>query len=88
MSFNCTSRAVANSFEYLPIFFSLLACSAIQNPRLAGIVGIVYNVGRVIYFKGYSKAASKRTTGFAISVLSIFTLLGLTIKTGVALALQ
>ncbi|CDF36143.1 microsomal glutathione S-transferase [Chondrus crispus] len=51
--FNCVQRAHQNSLEWNPGFLSFLFISGITTPIFSTAAGVVYNVGRVYYAKGY-----------------------------------
>lgn len=69
-------RAHQNTLEQLIIFVpSLLAFSSFVSAPIACALGLVFIVGRVIYFQGYTAEASKRGTGFLIGALANVTLL-------------
>jgi glutathione S-transferase len=60
-------RVQANTLEWLPIFLpSLWLFSFYWNDAVAAGLGAVWIVGRFLYMTGYSRAASSRSTGFAI----------------------
>lgn len=52
--FNCVQRGHQNSLENLPMFLSLLFTTACRYPISASVLGLVYNLGRLLYFNGYS----------------------------------
>ncbi len=45
------------------------------NPFWAGALGILWLIGRVVYFIGYLSDPNKRFPGFFIQVIATFTLL-------------
>jgi len=66
-----TVRAHVNTLEWFPIFLPSLWLFAIYwSPHVAAALGLVWIVGRVIYFLGYSAAAEKRQLGFAIQAMA------------------
>lgn len=66
-----TARAHANTLEWMPIFLPALWLFAIYwSPRWAAILGLLWIVGRIVYFIGYVAAAEKRFAGFGIQALS------------------
>lgn len=75
-------RVQMNSVEQLVIFLpSLLLSAHFFSPRLAGLLGLVFVVGRVLYARGYLADPAQRGTGFAVSfaanvVLALTALLG------------
>lgn len=51
--FNCVQRAHQNSLEWNPAFLAFLFVSGLTTPLLSTAAGVLYNVGRVYYAKGY-----------------------------------
>ena len=71
-----TIRAHLNTLEWLPIFLPSLWLFAIYwNVTAAALLGVVWIVGRVIYFVGYVAATPKRFPGFFIQALAVSVLL-------------
>jgi glutathione S-transferase len=71
-------RVQMNTLEWMPIFLPSLWLFAIyiSDAGAAGL-GVVWIIGRALYFVGYVKAADKRTAGFVIQMLaSVVLLLG------------
>lgn len=70
-AFNRIWRAHQNTLEALPQFLpSLWLFAVIVSDMWAGILAIVWAIGRILYVKGYAEAAEKRSTGFMISLLA------------------
>jgi glutathione S-transferase len=60
-------RVQMNTLEWLPIFLPSLWLFAIYVSDVgAAAVGAVWIIGRIAYMSGYTQAADKRRTGFAI----------------------
>lgn len=71
-----TCRAHANMLEWMPIFLPSMWLFAIYwSPTVAAMLGLVWIVGRLIYFYGYIAEPKKRYPGFFIQSLAAFTLL-------------
>jgi glutathione S-transferase len=71
-----TIRAHSNTLEWLPIFFPSLWLFAIYwNSNVAAALGLVWVIGRIIYFLGYIADASKRLPGFFIQATAVAVLL-------------
>jgi len=71
-----TIRAHVNTLEWLPIFLPSLWLFAIYwHAGVAAMLGLVWIVGRVVYFIGYRAAAAKRRTGFFIQAIAASALL-------------
>ena len=64
-------RVQMNTLEWMPIFLPSLWLFAIYiGDAIAAGIGVVWIVGRILYFIGYSKAAEKRSAGFAVQALA------------------
>jgi glutathione S-transferase len=60
-------RVQMNTLEWMPIFLPSLWLFAIYvSDTFAAVLGLIWIAGRILYLTGYSQAASKRGTGFAI----------------------
>jgi glutathione S-transferase len=60
-------RVHQNTLEWLPIFLpSLWLCALYLSDAGAALVGVVWLVGRAIYYVGYARAVQSRLPGFAI----------------------
>ena len=71
-----TIRAHTNTLEWLPIFLPSLWLFAIYwNATAAAVLGLIWIVGRVVYFLGYVAAPAKRQPGFFIQALAASALL-------------
>ena len=71
-----TIRAHYNTLEWLPIFLPSLWLFALYwNDLAAAGLGLLWIVGRVVYFVGYRADAGKRGTGFYIQMLAAAVLL-------------
>ena len=69
-------RVQQNTLETLVAFIPGISLFALfVDPNWAAWVGLVYVVGRVVYFRGYVADPAKRGPGFGLSLLSIATLL-------------
>jgi glutathione S-transferase len=67
-----TIRAHYNTLEWLPVFLPSLWLFAIYwNSTIAAIIGLIWIVGRIIYFLGYTAEARKRSTGFLIQTVAV-----------------
>jgi uncharacterized membrane protein YecN with MAPEG domain len=71
-----TIRAHINTLEWLPIFLPSLWIFAIYwNEQVAAALGLVWVIGRIVYFLGYVQEANRRRLGFAIQALAVAALL-------------
>lgn len=69
-------RVQANTLEWLPIFLGGLWLFAIYwNDLVAGAIGLVWIVGRILYAVGYVADPAKRETGFMVQSLAAAILL-------------
>lgn len=64
-------RAHINTLEWLPTFLApLWICAVYFSDRAAAAVGLLWVVGRIVYFFGYSKAVERRIPGFFIQSIA------------------
>jgi glutathione S-transferase len=71
-----TCRAHVNTLEWMPIALPSMWLLAIYwSPAVAGLLGLLWIVGRVIYFIGYVSEARKRLPGFFIQSTAAFVML-------------
>ena len=69
-------RAHQNTLEQLVIFIpSMLSFAAFVSARVACALGLLFIVGRAVYFQGYTAQAEKRGIGFLIGAIAQITLL-------------
>jgi glutathione S-transferase len=60
-------RVHANTLEWMPTFLvPLWLCAIYVNDIAAAALGLVWIVGRVLYFVGYREAVEKRLPGFFV----------------------
>ncbi|MDD1519733.1 MULTISPECIES: MAPEG family protein [Bradyrhizobium] len=68
-------RIQMNTLEWMPIVLPALWLFAIYvSDAIAAGIGAIWIIGRIVYFVGYSQAAAKRGTGFAIRALAAMAL--------------
>jgi uncharacterized membrane protein YecN with MAPEG domain len=71
-----TYRAHVNTLEWMPIAMPSMWLLAIYwSPGVAALLGLVWIVGRVIYFVGYVSEAKRRFPGFFIQSTAAFIML-------------
>jgi glutathione S-transferase len=64
-------RVQMNTLEWMPIFLPGIWLFAIYiSDTIAGLIGLVWIVGRVMYIVAYAKAAEKRGPGFGVQALA------------------
>ncbi len=69
-------RVHANTLEMLVIFLpGIWMFAAYVSPPWAAGLGVVYLLGRFLYFRGYARAANQRGLGFGLSAGPALTLL-------------
>jgi glutathione S-transferase len=67
LDFERVFRAHVNTLEWMPTFLvPLWLCAIYFNDVVAAVLGLVWIVGRALYFAGYSRAVEKRLPGFFI----------------------
>jgi uncharacterized membrane protein YecN with MAPEG domain len=60
-------RVQMNTLEWMPIFLPSLWLFALYiSDSIAAGIGLIWIIGRILYFVSYSSAAEKRGPGFAI----------------------
>lgn len=65
-----------NTLELLIVFLPAIVLFAMHvSERWAAIVGAVYLVGRILYFRGYAADPKKREAGFMLSMVPVLVLL-------------
>ena len=71
-------RAHYNTLEQLIIFLpAILLFANYISPLWAALLGIIFIIGRTIYFRGYIEEPKKRAAGFGLSMLpNLILLLG------------
>ena len=64
-------RVQGNTLEWMPIFLPSLWLFALYVSDIgAAAIGLVWILGRVLYFIGYTQAAENRGRGFALQALA------------------
>jgi uncharacterized membrane protein YecN with MAPEG domain len=67
-----TVRAHVNTLEWMPIFLPAMWLFAIYwSATWAAVLGVIWIVGRIVYFFGYVAAPEKRFPGFAIQASAV-----------------
>lgn len=73
-------RVQMNTLELIVILLPALYLSArYWSPTLVAVGGAVYLVGRLVYWKAYTKDPSTRSMGFGLSMFPIVAMLGATL---------
>jgi uncharacterized MAPEG superfamily protein len=69
-------RVQMNTLEQLIVFLpSILLFAHYADPRIAAALGLVYVIGRALYFRAYTRDPGSRSLGFALSSLPVVILL-------------
>jgi glutathione S-transferase len=64
-------RVHVNTLEWMPSYLvPLWLCAIYLSDAVAAALGLVWIVGRVVYFIGYSRAVEKRLPGFFIQSMA------------------
>lgn len=80
-------RVQMNTLEWMPIALpAMWLCAAYIGDLWGALGGVGWIVGRVLYIRGYSEAANKRGTGFAIQAIAALVMWGAAL-TGILSAL-
>jgi len=68
-AFERAFRAHQNTMEQLIIFLpSLYATAYFVSDLYAVVAGVVFMIGRAMYFRAYSEDAEKRSTGMIVTI--------------------
>jgi glutathione S-transferase len=68
-------RTHINTLEWMPTFLApLWLCAVYLSDVVAAALGLVWIVGRIVYFMGYTRAVEKRLPGFFIQASACFLL--------------
>lgn len=86
--FNCIQRGHQNCLESIAVFFALLLLSGIVYPVASAVLGVVYLVGRLVYFLGYSTGNPKGRMRGMFFMIPLVLLFILTIVSGVSLIIS
>lgn len=69
-AFERTMRAHQNTLENLVVFIPAVYLFAVYvHIELAATIGVVWIVGRLVYFRGYVEDAPRRAPGVLVSIL-------------------
>ena len=77
-------RAQQNTVEQMVLFLPLLGlASYLWDDIAAGVYGLIWSIGRVVYIETYIQAANRRSLGFLLSGgLSMGVLIGVIVTFG------
>jgi len=63
-------RVQMNTLEQLVVFIPAILLFAMRvDPRWAAGLGVVYLIGRILYFRGYVRDPKQRGLGFVLSAI-------------------
>jgi len=69
-------RAQQNTLEQLVAFIpALIVCGMFSNATAAAVAGLVFIIGRLLYYRAYVKAPKSRSLGFALGFAAMIYLL-------------
>ncbi|PNS17451.1 Microsomal glutathione S-transferase 3 [Sphaceloma murrayae] len=80
--FNCAQRAHGNFLENQTTLLTTMLVSGVQYPLVAAGLGLVWNLGRVVYAVGYTRADQSNGKGRLVGSFFWFAQLGLIGLTG------
>lgn len=64
-------RAHQNTTEQLVVFLpAIFACAYLVNATLAAAMGLLFVVGRLMYFRGYTDPEKSRSPGFGLGLIA------------------
>ena len=64
-------RVQMNTLEWMPIALpAMWLCATYLGDIWGAAGGIIWIIGRVLYIRGYTQAANKRGTGFAVQAIA------------------
>ena len=74
--FECYYRVQVNTLEQLIVFLpSIVLFARYINAWAAAALGVLFIIGRALYFRGYVQAPESRHAGFVLSAIPNVTLL-------------
>jgi glutathione S-transferase len=64
-------RAHQNTTEQLVVFLpATFACAYLVNETLAAAMGLLFVIGRLMYFRGYTNPEKSRSLGFGLGLIA------------------
>lgn len=64
-------RAHQNTTEQLVVFLpAIFACAYLVNETLAAAMGLLFVIGRLMYFRGYTNPEKSRSLGFGLGLIA------------------
>ena len=64
-------RAHQNTTEQLVVLLpAIFACAYLVNETLAAAMGLLFVVGRLMYFRGYTNPEKSRSLGFGLGLIA------------------
>lgn len=64
-------RAHQNTTEQLVVFLpAMFACAYLVNEKLAAAMGLLFVIGRLMYFRGYTNPEKSRSLGFGLGLIA------------------
>ncbi|EIE25236.1 glutathione S-transferase [Coccomyxa subellipsoidea C-169] len=83
--FDCVQRGHQNSLENYPQFLACLILAGLSYPVTSAITGVIYLIGRIVYFQGYATGVpGKRLRGAFFNFAMLF-FYGLLVKSAISM---
>ncbi|CAF0795720.1 unnamed protein product [Rotaria sordida] len=80
-AFNCVQRGHQNTLENYPQFLLMLGLGSVEYPLVSSIGGVIWLLGRLVYFHGYSSGQPEKREYGAFGYIGLFTMMGCSIRT-------
>ncbi|CAF1126927.1 unnamed protein product [Rotaria sordida] len=78
--FNCIQRGHQHTLEVYPEFLLMLSLGSIRYPVISSIGGVIWLIGRIIFFQGYSTGQPEKRRYGSFGYFGLFTMMGCAIK--------
>ncbi|CAF1585969.1 unnamed protein product, partial [Adineta steineri] len=79
--FNCIQRGHQHTLEVYPEFLLMLGLGSIRYPLISSIAGVVWLLGRLAFFQGYSTGEIEKRRYGSFGYFGLFTMMGCAVKT-------
>jgi len=83
--FNCYQRGHQNALETYPFFLFMLLVGGLKYPLTSAIGGVIWTLGRIAYFRGYSTGEPKARIRGSFMYIGLLVLLFVNIWTALGL---
>jgi glutathione S-transferase len=78
--FNCIQRGHQHTLEVYPEFLLMLGLGSIKYPLISSIGGVIWLLGRIVFFKGYSTGYPEKRRYGSFGNIGLYTMMGCAIK--------